>query len=156
MGTRTILFSLLFVLSGHTMFASCIEHIKDFYIQYMTCIEMGCDESEIKHLKEAYLTKNLIKKQIPEMIARTDADPIIRAQDVNETCIETLTVEDLGNHWYRVSYYWKKGDASTLTQIPVRATGDGDNCKICHITPEWEEEEALSDEEKCTEEKSCL
>lgn len=140
MKNRTALLVVLFLLSGfgNIAFASCPERVKKFYLQYMTNIESRFDSQKDKTLKEIYLTETLVKKSIPDMIERTDIDPIIRAQDMNKTGIETLAVRSLGNDWYMVSYYWKKGDESTLTQIPIKTTGSGDNCKICYITPPWE------------------
>ena len=140
MKNRAILLIALFILSGfgNIAFASCMERVKEFYLQYMSNIEGEFDSEKDKELKETYLTETLLNKSIPEMVERTDADPIIRAQDMNKTGIETLAVNSLGSDWYMVSYYWKKGDESTLTQIPVKTTGAGDSCKICYITPEWE------------------
>ena len=140
MKKQTSLLIALFMLSGfgNTAFASCMERVKEFYLQYMSNIEGKFDSQKEKALQEIYLTETLVKKSIPEMIERTGANPIIRAQDMNKTGIETLAVKSLGNNWYMVSYYWKKGDESTLTQIPLKTTGAGNKCKICYITPEWE------------------
>lgn len=64
---------------------------------------------------------SLIKKmqRVTEVI---DCDAIIHSQDVNECAIKTLSVEDIGNDWYLVVYFWKESDVKTKISIPVKLT----------------------------------
>ncbi|MGL4327944.1 MAG: hypothetical protein ACRCS7_10790 [Tannerellaceae bacterium] len=68
MKKQTALLFTLFILSGFgdIAFASCMDRIKDFYLQYMSNIEGKFDREKDKELKKIYLTEDLVKKSIPD------------------------------------------------------------------------------------------
>ena len=74
--------------------------------------------------------------RVAEVIEKTYADPIIRAQDVSADGITTLSVKPIEDNWYMVSYYWNKNDKSSLIQIPIEAHEIDGECKITDI--QWE------------------
>lgn len=114
--------------------AACPKQIEAFYSAYMH--NMLQDDSKNEALCETFLTEGLAEK-LHRVGNATGSDPILRAQDMNEDAIETLTVQALGGDWYRVSYLWKKGDESTRTEIPLKAQETGGRCRITYITPIW-------------------
>ena len=114
--------------------ASCVELIKEFYTAYMNNILQNNRENTA--LCDKYFTPGLQEK-VYRFTSATGANAIIRAQDMNEDAIETLSVTELDGDWYLVKYLWKKGDESTAEMIPVRASKVGDLCKIDFITPMW-------------------
>lgn len=113
---------------------ACPERIKTFYTTYLKNVLEN--DSQNAELCKNWMTKALIAK-IERVGAATGADPVIRAQDANEDAIETLTVKPLGDDWYMVTYLWKKGDASTITEIPLKTQQVDGVCKITYITPIW-------------------
>lgn len=113
---------------------ACTEQIRKFYTAYLQ--NMLEDDAQNTALCAAFFTEELQQK-VHRMRNATGADPVIRAQDTNRDAIETLSVEDLGGDWYRVSYLWEKGDSATLTQIPLKARIRDGSCKIVYITPPW-------------------
>lgn len=114
---------------------ACSEQIKAFYSAYMNNL-LHNDDFKNAVLYKTYLTEELIEK-VQRISCATGVNAIIRAQDVNEDAIETVAVKDLGKDWYLVTYLWKKGDNSTLTEIPLKAQEVDGKCKITYITPIW-------------------
>lgn len=113
---------------------ACPERIKEFYTTYLTNVLQ--DDFKNTDLCKAYLTEGLIEK-VDRLINATGIDPILRAQDTNRDAIETLSVEELTNDWYLVKYFWKKGDANSIIEIPLKAQDVNGVCKITYITPIW-------------------
>lgn len=113
---------------------ACTEQIRKFYTAYLQNILE--DDARNGALCRAFFSRELQEK-VRRMRNATEADPVIRAQDANRDAIETLSVEDLGGDWYRVSYLWENGDSATLTQIPLKARIRDGSCKIVYITPPW-------------------
>ena len=85
-----------------------------------------------------YLTKELIEK-VDSLVKATDADPIIRAQDLGEDDIKTLVVKHLNDNWYQVGYTSAKGSQfERAVSIPVRVVNIGGQYQIDDITAENE------------------
>lgn len=109
-----------------------INLIKEFY---KVCLA----EHPSKSLKSVNikLTKGLIEK-LDRVRKATDCDPIIRAQDVSDDVLETLTVKHLNDNWYMVSYTWgKDGEFESTQNIPLRVTKIDGQYMIDYITPIW-------------------
>lgn len=85
---------------------------------------------------EKYLTKRLLEK-IERVRTATGSDPIIRAQDFNETAFETLNAKPLGDNWYMVNYRWNKNDDRSNTNIPLKVASVDGHYMIDYITPVW-------------------
>lgn len=113
-----------------------VTHIKAFYIDYMTNLSKGIDNYE---LCKSNMTNGLLER-IPRLVYAAGIDPVIRLQDINDNCIKSLVVEELGNNWYLVQYYWDENKKDSIIQIPVKTTNNTDSCKICYITPIWHNE----------------
>lgn len=122
------LFSLFFLSS----FGTCEKEIKDFYVRYMQNIENNPDLNV--SLMETHMSPELISK-LAEYTVQTDADAIIRAQDVCGYCISSLTIEHLENEWYMVRYRWDAD--SEYIEIPLKACSCDSSLKIVYITPSW-------------------
>lgn len=127
-----ILISLcLFIVSSQLSFGSCENLIKDFYVQYMTNSENNWDANAA--LCDSVLAPGVIDK-LQEGIEEPDADYIIRAQDVCEFGIKSLTVLPLPEKdWYMVRYRWDAD--STPIEIPLKAVVKDNQLKILYITP---------------------
>ena len=109
-----------------------INLIKEFY---KVCLAEHPSRSlESVNIK---LTKGLIEK-LDRVRTATGCDPIIRAQDVSDDVLETLTVKHLNGNWYMVSYTWGKGSEFESTQnIPLRVAKIDGQYMIDYITPIW-------------------
>lgn len=109
--------------------------LENFYKAYMQNMLTGHDSANVE-LCEQYMRLSLIKKmqRVSEVI---DCDAIIHSQDVNECAIKTLSVEDIGNDWYLVVYFWKESDVKTKISIPVKLTTVDNREFIDYITPPW-------------------
>lgn len=123
------------MISTTMSYAENSEIVKSFYVSYMTNL-LNDRRSDNKELRQKYLTKALIEKN-GRVVSATDSDAITHGQDINEDAIETLTVDDLGKDWYMVKYLWKKEDASSETQIPLKAYEIDKEFKIVYICPYW-------------------
>ena len=89
-------------------------------------------------IKQKFLTKELIEK-VDRLIEATDADPIIRAQDLGENDMKTLSVKHLNDNWYEVNYTSAKGSQfERAVSIPVRVVNIGGQYQIDDITAENE------------------
>ena len=87
-------------------------------------------------IKQKFLTKELIEK-VDRLIEATDADPIIRAQDLGENDMKTLSVKHLNDNWYEVNYTSAKGSQyERAVSIPVRVVNVDGQYLIDDITPE--------------------
>lgn len=125
----TLLALLLSVVSSY---ASCEDSIKDFYVSYMTNLERNESANDSicsLHLSEA------AQLMVNDYIARTDIDPIIRAQDVSKYGIKSLVVDNLSDGWYMVKYKWDAD--SDYTKIPIKVCNCNTVFKIIYITPIW-------------------
>ncbi|MDE6803797.1 MAG: hypothetical protein K2J29_04105 [Muribaculaceae bacterium] len=85
-------------------------------------------------LCEAHITSEL-RVQLGNYIAATDVDPVLRAQDVCDYGIESLSVTDLSDDWYMVRYKWDSN--SEYIEIPLKASEYDGTMKISYITPLW-------------------
>ena len=112
-----------------------IRVVEDFYRSY-TVNHLYGTHQDAEVIMKKYLTKRLIEK-IDRVGSMTGADPIIRAQDFNETAFETLNVKFMGNNWYMVNYKWNKNDEGSNTNIPLKVTLVDGRYMIDYITPEW-------------------
>lgn len=109
--------------------------LENFYKAYMQNMLTGHDSANVE-LCEQYMQLSLMQKmqRVSEVI---DCDAIIHSQDVNECAIKTLSVEDIGNDWYLVVYFWKESDVKTKISIPVKLTRVDNREFIDYITPPW-------------------
>lgn len=125
-----LLLALCFALSCR---AACPERIEAFYKAYMRNLLQDVPNAA---LCTSYLTEGLIAR-VGRIANATGADAIVRAQDMNEDAIATLSVEPLGGDWYLVRYYWRKGDTSSAVEIPLKTQEIDGECRISYITPVW-------------------
>ncbi len=109
------------------------KEIKQFYVAYMQSLDHGNDK-RADSLRNAYMTPELITKT-KEYTIKTDANPIIRAQDVCRFGVRSLNVTALGDGWYMVKYKWDSN--SDYIKIPLKALDSDGHVKITYITPEW-------------------
>ena len=107
--------------------------VEDFYKAYTASLLSDPHSSRLD--MEKYLTKRLIEKT-ERVLAATGADPIIRAQDFNETAFETLKVEPLESNWYMVSYRWNMNDGGSNKSIPLKVALVNGNYMIDYINPQ--------------------
>lgn len=124
--------------SGDSMLLSSIDQkrslsteelIKAFYREYI-----ASDDGD--SICRKYMSKAVVEKIMRSRTA-TDVDVVIRIQDDNEDMVESLSVENLSNDWYMVSYFWNMDDSSTLKQIPLKAITVDGALQINYITPDW-------------------
>ncbi len=126
---KRILLTVLFACVSIGVRADDPERVKAFYEAYMKNVLDG-PVAENAELCERYMTRSLIRK-MKRASAATGFDNIIRAQDMNETAVETLIVRPLGNGWHSVSYLWYKDDPKSRKEILVKTAGDP--CRIVDI-----------------------
>lgn len=108
-----------------------IGMIEDFYEAYATSFMSTGKEALAlgDSIKQKFLTK--------ELIEATDADPIIRAQDLGENDMKTLSVKHLNDNWYEVNYTLAKGSQfERAVKIPVRVVNVDGQYLIDDITSE--------------------
>ena len=108
-----------------------IGMIEDFYEAYAASFMSTGKEALAlgDSIKQKFLTK--------ELIETTDADPIIRAQDLGENDMKTLSVKHLNDNWYEVNYTSAKGSQyERAVSIPVRVVNVDGQYLIDDITPE--------------------
>lgn len=89
---------------------------------------------------EEKFIKNLLTPEMNEKRARltctTDANPMIRAQDVTEYGIKSVRCRHLSGNWYEMSYRSYPQDSAIY--IPLRITTDSpEKIRISYVTPEW-------------------
>ncbi len=106
--------------------------LQDFYVSYATNVAQKSD-SENGLLKKKWLTSKCAH-QVDSLVAQTNADPIIRAQDFDTKDVKTLVVKHLRDDWYVASYVY--GYSGKLVVIPVRVKYEGKQVKIDYISPE--------------------
>ena len=110
---------------------SCEKLIKDFYVQYMTNSERNWEANAA--LCDSVLAPTVMDK-LREGIEEPDGDYIIRAQDVCEFGIKSLTISPLPEKdWYMVRYRWNAN--SDPIEIPLKAIVKDNKLKILYITP---------------------
>lgn len=115
-----------------------IGMIEDFYEAYATSFMSTGKEALAlgDSIKQKFLTKELIEK-VDRLIEATDADPIIRAQDLGENDMKTLSVKHQNDNWYEVNYTSAKGSQfERAVSIPVRVVNVDGQYQIDDITPE--------------------
>ncbi len=122
-----------------------ISTIEGFYKNYIKA-DFLPERRSNDLLKKKYLTKGLIEK-LRRVGTAMDADPIIRAQDVNEHMLETIKAKHLEGNWYMVEFDWyPSGDKAYdwnvsgdkgHQEIPLRVTRADGHYMIDYITPYW-------------------
>lgn len=115
-----------------------ISMIEDFYEAYAASFMSTGKEALAlgDSIKQKFLTKELIEK-VDRLIEVTDADPIIRAQDLGENDMKTLSVKHQNDNWYEVNYTSAKGSQfERAVSIPVRVVNVDGQYQIDDITPE--------------------
>ena len=133
---RSLLTIMLPVLAFCTELHADSLRIKSFYNEYMSNVMEGRDNDS---LCRSYMSENLIMK-LKHITETTGADPIIRAQDMNDDALKTLSVKDLGDDWYMVEYRWDEDRPETVTRIPLKAVKEDGRCSIVYIVPVWDGE----------------
>ena len=133
---RSLLTIMLPVLAFCTELHADSLRIKSFYNEYMSNVMEGRDNDS---LCRSYMSENLIMK-LKHITETTGADPIIRAQDMNDDALKTLSVKDLGDDWYMVEYRWDEDRPETVTRIPLKAVEEDGRCSIVYIVPVWDGE----------------
>lgn len=117
------------------------QFVADFYKQYITNVCAGMEDGEKNiALKEESLTEGLIEK-LDRVVQATHADAILRAQDITDEALTSLTVEPLSEGWYMVKYT----NAEYSIAIPVRVVNREGVMKIDYIVPEWNKEQYGND-----------
>lgn len=115
-----------------------IGMIEDFYEAYAASFMSTGKEALAlgDSIKQKFLTKELIEK-VDRLIEVTDADPIIRAQDLGENDMKTLSVKHQNDNWYEVNYTSAKGSQfERAVSMPVRVVNVDGQYQIDDITPE--------------------
>ena len=115
--------------------ATCSEQIKTFYSTYMRNILCG-NSYKNKELCKTYMDQ-VLRLKIQRISYVTGADAVIRAQDVSEDAIQSLSVESVGKNWYLVHYFFDIKNENTKTAIPLKVMNVGNTCQIVYITPIW-------------------
>lgn len=138
-GVRRILACMVFLFVFSVGYATCEKEIRDFYVTYMSTLNEGADRYVTDSILDTHITEG-VREQLGEYVEKTDADPILRAQDVCDYGIQSLQVAALPEKgWYMVSYKWdKNGD---YIKIPLKVCDCGHDFQIVYITPEWLGEE---------------
>lgn len=109
-------------------------YLQKSYQEYMEAINTNDREAEDKFI-ENMLTPQMNEKRA-RLICVTDADPIIRAQDVTDYAIKSVRCRHLSDSWYEVSYRPYPQDSTIY--IPLRITKDSqDKVRISYVTPYW-------------------
>lgn len=133
---KRVFFTFILTLCTTTIcMADCPAQIKAFYKTYLTNVLYEITSTKNDALCKEYLTKEAIA-QVDELVKKTGADPIIRAQDTNATAVQTLNVKQIEDNCYIVSYLWNKNDSSSITKIPLKAQMFDGRCKITYFAPE--------------------
>lgn len=110
------------------------KYLQKSYQEYMEAINTDDRKTEEKFIK------NLLTPEMNEKRARltcvTDANPMIRAQDVTEYGIQSVRCRHLSGNWYEMSYRSYPQDAAIY--IPLLITTDSpEKIRISYVTPEW-------------------
>ena len=100
---------------------------------------MEAINTDDRKTEEKFL-KNLLTPEMNEKRARltcvTDANPMIRAQDVTEYGIQSVRCRHLSGNWYEMSYRSYPQDSAIY--IPLLITTDSpEKIRISYVTPEW-------------------
>ncbi|MDR0937747.1 MAG: YbjP/YqhG family protein [Mediterranea sp.] len=111
-----------------------VSSIKAFYQSYIRRSSAQPSQS-VDTLNAYYLTPALIER-LDRLIYSTDADPILRAQDISDNMLSSLNVRPLGGNWFMVSYIWSK-ESGHRQDIPVRVKAYQDRYQIDYVTPAW-------------------
>lgn len=134
----TFLIAIVLLLSASVAMAQPLpveEQIKNFYVQYMKAIENGHHE-QVDQLIDKFLTAEMQDKK-GRLTVTTDADPILRAQDVSAYGMQSVECRHLEDEWYEVSYRWKDdNDACIYIPLMVKSEKKGE-VKIAYVTPVW-------------------
>jgi hypothetical protein len=114
-----------------------VKMIKDFYTQYIGNVLRGIGErSDLfrDSLMQHSFTAGMYAR-VDRIAMETDGDPIIRAQDVLEEWLTTLSIGHLGNSWYMVRAY--REEPMDFFYIPLHVIKEKGKYVIDYITPHW-------------------
>ena len=132
---RKALLTLILLLGTLSCFAGPIDSINCFYTTSIKNLIDGRTE-ELISLKNRTLSPACLEK-LDRIVSITNCDPLLRSQDVNSDMLESIFVQDVGNNWYIVSYYWDRTKRTSLVKIPLKAYVLDNKLIITHVTPEW-------------------
>lgn len=134
---KRVLFTFILTLCATTfcMGKNLSSHITAFYKTYLTNVLTDITNGKNNDICDIYLTKEA-RDQVKELIRKTGADPIIRAQDANKTAVKTVHVEQLKDDCYLVTYLWDMNNSNSITKIPLKAKIIDGRCKITYFAPE--------------------
>ena len=107
--------------------------LNSFYTQYIKNMIEDKDNANVALMKQ-YFSPEAIE-QAEDMIVKSDADGILRAQDVNKYMLESLQIVPLGNEWFMVSYQWNEKSDSKV-QIPVKMSNETGKFLVKYIVPD--------------------
>lgn len=107
---------------------SCEKWVVDSYKKWMT-----------RNYMDTVLPKQLFTPEMWQKLGRLnsviDADAMLRAQDISDYGVESVTCNHLEGDWFQVSYFWNEGDLPVVIPVKIKEV-DGDY-KFCYITPYW-------------------
>ena len=115
-----------------------IQSLRTFYTTYISNVLADRDAAN-ETLKQQYFVPGLAK-QIEEMTEKSDADAILRAQDVSEKMLSTLQIVPLGNEWFMVAYSGY-GKSAEKVKIPVKLRREQGKWLIQYIVPDTRDTE---------------
>ena len=108
-----------------------VRMLKSFYSRYITNILTNRDKKN-KALRSEYISSE-VQEWLPAFMECQGFDPIINAQDVNETTLNSLKVEQLEKTgWYMVSYSWNGKDK---TSIVIKLEKNSNRLMMSYIIP---------------------
>lgn len=115
-----------------------VQMLNSFYSRYITNLLENKDEANLA-LKQRYFLPGVME-QVEEMIAQSDADGVLRAQDVSEQMQKSLQIFPLGNQWFMVTYSWDEQSGKKV-EIPVKVSNETGKYLIKYIVPDTKGEE---------------
>ena len=107
--------------------------LNSFYTQYVKNLLHNKDNDNAALMQRYFLPEAI--NQAEDMIVQSGADGILRAQDVNESMLETLQIVPLGNEWFIVSYQWNEKSSSKV-EIPVKMSNETGEFLVKYIVPD--------------------
>lgn len=107
------------------------DTITDFYSSYISnAVDNKISDND--KLLATYMSESLITK-VNKTKTERFFDPILNAQDCSRESIETISVVNVIDHWYSVSY--KFSNSYTTILLHIKPTDRGiiiDNLKLCN------------------------
>ncbi|CAM4425955.1 Protein of unknown function [Pedobacter westerhofensis] len=114
-----------------------VTMLKGFYTAYITASSQDADpkkmEQELSALRKKYCT-TLCLKQFKMLVKQTDADPIIKAQDMDLRVLQTLAIKQDPRKANRYSIkYSETADSHETTTIYVMLKQENGILKIAYL-----------------------